>query len=123
MVWCLRSERRGHFLALVYGYRSAILLTAKHVVSYFGTMPLSNKHHKTLIAIFEKPTLANIRWSEVEQLFIALGAEITEGQGSRVRIKLNDQVVTFHRPHPGKEARRYAVEAAREFLRNHDIEP
>ena len=86
-------------------------------------MGLSKKHQKTLKAVFEKPTRANIRWMDIERLFMAVGADVSEGQGSRVRIKLENQVVTFHRPHPGKEAKRYAVEAARDFLRNHGIEP
>ena len=86
-------------------------------------MNLSSKHQKTLVAVFDRPTRANIPWSNVERLFKAVGAEVSEGSGSRVRIKLGDQVKTFHRPHPGKEARRYAVEAAREFLSVHDITP
>ena len=86
-------------------------------------MDLSKKHQKTLTAVFEKPTRANIRWKDIESLFVALGAEITEGRGSRVRVKLENQVVTFHRPHPAKEAKRYAVEAARAYLQNHGIEP
>ncbi len=86
-------------------------------------MNLSSKHQKTLVAVFDRPTQANLPWSNVERLFKAVGAEVSEGSGSRVRIKWGDQVKTFHRPHPGKEARRYAVEAAREFLRAHDITP
>ncbi len=86
-------------------------------------MNLSSRHRRTLIAVFERPTRANISWSNIERLFIAVGAEVSEGSGSRVRIKLGDQVKTFHRSHPGKEAKRYAVEAAREFLRDHGITP
>jgi hypothetical protein len=59
----------------------------------------------------------------MEQLFIAVGAELAEGRGSRIRIRLNNQVKTFHRPHPGRDAKRYAVEAARGFLKDHGIEP
>jgi hypothetical protein len=33
----------------------------------------------------------------------AMGAEITEGEGSRVRIALNGVRAVFHRPHPQKE--------------------
>ncbi len=86
-------------------------------------MNLSSRHRRTLIAVFERPTRVNIPWSNIERLFKAVGAEVSEGSGSRVRIKLGDQVKTFHRPHPGNEAKRYAVEAAREFLREHDITP
>jgi len=86
-------------------------------------MKLPKRHQKTLRDVFQKPTLASIKWSSIERLFLALGAGVTEGAGSRVRIKLNDQVKTFHRPHPGKEAKRYAVEAVREFLAEHDFTP
>jgi hypothetical protein len=86
-------------------------------------MNLAKKHRRSLQTIFERPTRANIRWQEIEQLFKAAGAEISEGTGSRVRIKLANQVKTFHRPHPAKEAKRYAVEAARTFLQDHRITP
>ena len=86
-------------------------------------MNLSSKHQKTLVAVFDRSTRANIPWSDVERLFKAVGAEVSEGSGSRVRIKLRDQVKTFHRPHPGKEAKRYVLEAAREFLSVHGITP
>ena len=86
-------------------------------------MTLGGRHGRTLIAVFERPTRANLRWQDIERLFAAVGAEVTEGAGSRVRIKLGDQVKTFHRPHPGDEAKRYAVEAVREFLRDHGITP
>jgi len=86
-------------------------------------MGTSGKHQKTLIEIFDRPTRSNIRWSHIEALFRAVGAEVTQGSGSRVRIRLENQVKTFHRPHPGDEARRYAVEAARTFLREHGITP
>ena len=86
-------------------------------------MNLRNRHKRTLRAVFAQPTRANIKWADIERLFMAVGAEVSEGAGSRVRIKLGDQVKTFHRPHPGNEARRYAVEAAREFLTDHDITP
>ncbi|HUF08003.1 MAG TPA: type II toxin-antitoxin system HicA family toxin [Rhodothermales bacterium] len=86
-------------------------------------MKLTARHRKTLEAIFRKPTRPDIRWSDVERLFVAVGSEISEGGGSRVRIKLGNQVKTFHRPHPSDMAKRYAVEAAREFLKDHGIEP
>ena len=86
-------------------------------------MNLANRHRRTLAVVFDQSTRSNIRWAEIEQLFSAAGAEISEGAGSRVRIKLGDQVKTFHRPHPGAEAKRYAVEAARVFLRDHGITP
>ncbi|MFN9169561.1 MAG: type II toxin-antitoxin system HicA family toxin, partial [Dolichospermum sp.] len=51
-----------------------------------------------------------------EGLFLALGAEITEGSGSRVRIALNGVRSVFHRPHPEKEVDKGAVKSIRRFL-------
>ena len=55
-------------------------------------MALAARGRRTLEAVFHRPTLANIRWSDIEHLFEAVGAEVAEGAGSRVRIKLGDQV-------------------------------
>ena len=77
---------------------------------------LSSKHARTLAAIFAKPTRAGIRWSDIEALFRALGAEIAEGAGSRVLVELNGVVVVFHRPHPRPETDKGAVVAVRKFL-------
>ncbi|MEW6754717.1 MAG: type II toxin-antitoxin system HicA family toxin [Candidatus Latescibacterota bacterium] len=86
-------------------------------------MHLSRRHRRTLEAICARPTRADVRWADIESLFRAVGAEVTEGSGSRVRIRLGDQVKTFHRPHPGREARRYAQEAVRAFLADHGFTP
>jgi hypothetical protein len=45
-----------------------------------------------------------------------LGAEITEGSGSRVRIALNGVRSVFHRPHPEKEVDKGAVKSIGRFL-------
>jgi hypothetical protein len=79
-------------------------------------MDLNNRQQKTLAAIFATPTRANIPWADIERLFLALGATVKEGKGSRVRIGLNGIVFVFHRPHPQKETVKGAVESARDFL-------
>jgi hypothetical protein len=56
-------------------------------------------------------------------LFLALGAAIREREGSRVCIVWGDVRWRCHRPHPGKEARRYQVEEARELLTHAGIQP
>ncbi|MBU4225345.1 MAG: type II toxin-antitoxin system HicA family toxin [Chloroflexi bacterium] len=77
---------------------------------------MDSKHRKTLEAIFEKPERANIAWRDIEALFIALGAEVTEGSGSRVRIALKNVRAVFHRPHPRKEANKATIRSVRRFL-------
>lgn len=84
---------------------------------------MDNKHRKTLEAIFEKPERANIAWKDIESLFVALGAEISEGSGSRVRVALKDVRAVFHRPHPRKETNRGAVKSVRRFLESAGVKP
>jgi hypothetical protein len=81
-------------------------------------MKLNSKQTKTLKAIFETPTRADILWSDIERLLQALGAEITQGRGSRVRVSLNGERAVFHEPHPEKETDKGAVKSVREFLEN-----
>lgn len=49
-------------------------------------------------------------------MLIAFGAEISEGNGSRVRIKLNDVRAVFHRPHSENTTDKGAVKSMRRFL-------
>ncbi len=83
---------------------------------------MDNKHQKTLAAIFEEPTRANIQWHDIEALFLALGADVTEGRGSRVRVALNNVRAVFHRPHPEKETDKGAIKSVRRFLLEADVE-
>ena len=53
----------------------------------------------------------------------SLGGTVEERSGSRVKIELEDEQWRCHRPHPGKEARRYQVEEARELLKRIGIKP
>lgn len=84
---------------------------------------MDNKHRKTLEAIFEKPERASLAWKDIEALFVALGAEITEGNGSRVRVALNGVRAVFHRPHPRKETNKGAVKSVRRFLETAGVKP
>jgi hypothetical protein len=84
-------------------------------------MTMKAKHTKTLQAIFAKPTKASIVFAEIESLLLALGAELTEREGSRVKFSLKGTEWHAHRPHPGKEAKKYQVEQVREFLSRLEI--
>lgn len=77
---------------------------------------LNNKHAKTFEKIFIDPVKSDIAWSDIESLFRAAGGEITEGRGSRVRVKLNGRLAVFHRPHPEKVTDKGAVKSVRKFL-------
>ena len=80
-------------------------------------------HKKTLSAILATPTPATLEWRRIESLFVALGAQTIEGNGSRVRFEFNGVVATFHRPHPHKEAKPYQVRDAKEFLTQIGVKP
>ena len=45
---------------------------------------MNNKHRKTLAMIFTDPVSGTIEWSAIEKLFIAAGADVIVGNGSRV---------------------------------------
>lgn len=77
---------------------------------------VNSKHRKALKAVFADPVSGTIHWSDIEALLVALGCEVIEGNGSRVRFHLGGSIATFHRPHPEKEAKRYQVKDARAFL-------
>lgn len=84
---------------------------------------LSKKHQRTLEAIFSTQTPATLQWRRIEALFMALGATKEEVRGSAVNFKLSGKTTTFHRPHNRKEASRYQVRDARDFLKRLGITP
>ena len=78
---------------------------------------MNKRHRKTLDAIFETPVRSDIEWKDIETLFKALGAEISEGRGSRVRVALKGVRAVFHRLHPEKETDKGAVKSVRRLLK------
>ncbi len=61
---------------------------------------MNTRQRRLLSRIFAQPTPADLRWSEIEALLRAAGAEISEGAGSRARVALRGIRAVFHRPHP-----------------------
>ena len=84
---------------------------------------MTQKHQRTLEAIFGDPIRASIPWRDIESMLKAAGAEITEGEGSRVRIALSGVRAVFHRPHPQKETDKGAVRSVRRFLIEAGVTP
>lgn len=84
---------------------------------------MKGKHGKTLQAIFVDPVPSNVLWSDVESLFRAADAEVSEGRGSRVRVSLNGVDAVFHRPHPEKETDKGALKSVRRFLNEAGVRP
>ena len=77
---------------------------------------MNKKNKRTLAMIFEDPVRSDILWSDIESLLYALGAEIGEGKGSRVRIALRDVRAVFHRPHPRRVTDKGSVKSMRRLL-------
>ena len=84
---------------------------------------MKSKHAKTLRAIFTKPTLAAIAFEDIEALIRGLGGMVREGEGSRVTLQLGNAIKNAHRPHPGKEAKKYQVEEIRTWLEQQGVTP
>ena len=84
---------------------------------------MNSKHRKTLAAVFRDPVSGTLEWAAIEALLHAAGAQGIEGRGSRVRFEKDGEVATFHRPHPAKEAKRYQVRDARDFLERIGVTP
>ena len=84
---------------------------------------MNTKQRKTLAAVFARPTSSSIAFAEIESLVKALGGTVVEREGSRVKLELLNEQWRCHRPHPGKEAKRYQVEEARELFERVGVRP
>ena len=82
---------------------------------------MNRKNQRTLDRIIEKPARSDIPWKDIESLIVALGGEISEGRGSRVRIYLNGVRAVFHRPHPKRVTDKGAVSSMRRFLKEAEV--
>ena len=84
---------------------------------------MNAKHRKTLELVYANPIRSDVAWSDIEALLRNLGAVISEGSGSRVRIALNGIRAVFHRPHPKCETDKGALKSMRRFLTEAGVQP
>lgn len=84
---------------------------------------MKRKHQKTLEQIYKRPTSGNISWTDVESLFKALGADVSERAGSRVAVVLFGEVHVFHRPHPSPNTDKGAIASIRKWLELYEVKP
>ena len=61
--------------------------------------------------------------ADIEALFLELGADISEREGSRIAVVLFDEVRVFHRPHPSPDTDKGAVANIREWFEQHGVAP
>jgi hypothetical protein len=79
--------------------------------------------HRTLVAIFVRPTRSDIRWANIETLVRGVGGQVLERAGSRVAFILNGARAVFHRPHPRPTVSKGAVDAVRRCLVTARVKP
>jgi hypothetical protein len=73
--------------------------------------------------IFARPPSANVRWADIEALFVELGGRVPEREGSRLAVRLFGDRRVFHRPHPEPTTDKGAVESIRKWLEGHGVKP
>ncbi len=91
------------------------------IMQYYCHM--KRKHQRTLVAIFAHPVSGNIQWADIESLLVALGAEVTDREGSRIGVRLFGERRVFHRPHPSPNTDKGAVASVREWLKRNEVVP
>jgi hypothetical protein len=84
---------------------------------------VKRSHERTLEQLWAHPVSANLAWKDIEALFRALGADISEREGSRVAVVLFGEVKVFHRPHPSPHTDKGAVASVRRWLEQHGVKP
>ncbi|EHI3196210.1 type II toxin-antitoxin system HicA family toxin [Salmonella enterica] len=84
---------------------------------------MNKRHQKTLSDVFSRPVSGTIKWSDIESMFIALGAEVHEREGSRVAVLLKGEKKIFHRPHPRPITDKGAVNSIRIWLESLGVRP
>lgn len=84
---------------------------------------MKRKHQRTLELIFARPVPANVRWTDIEALFIELGAQLAEREGSRVLVRLFGDRRVFHRPQPEPTTDKGAVESIRKWFEDYGVKP
>ncbi len=84
---------------------------------------MNRKHKKTIAMIFSRPVHSGLPWQDIESLFKALGAEISEREGSRVGVRLFGEQRVFHRPHPSPMTDKGAVASIKKWLEENGVTP
>jgi hypothetical protein len=84
---------------------------------------MRRKHAKTLELLYARPVSGNVQWRDIEALFLELGAQVTEREGSRVAVVLFGQVQIYHRPHPSPNTDKGAIASIRKWLESNGVKP
>lgn len=63
------------------------------------------------------PVLATVEFDEVVRCLQAMGYDFKQNEGSRVSFSINSEVLPMHKPHPGKELKKYALRQLQQFIK------
>ena len=85
--------------------------------------PMKRKHQRTLQLKFARPVSANLRWADIEALYVEFGGQVAEREGSRVLVRLFGDRRVLHRPHPEPTTDKGAVESIHRWLEDHGVKP
>jgi len=92
------------------------------MISINDTIELSSRHQELILnKLCAQSPPADIKWSEIENLFNALirelgGSTNTKRSGSRVCFKVKDTKIILHKPHPEPEMDKGAISSVKNFL-------
>lgn len=84
---------------------------------------MKRKHEATLRKIYDRPVSGGIKWPDIEALFLELGAEVAEREGSRISVFLFGEIRVFHRPHPSPDTDKGAVASIRKWFEVNGVKP
>ncbi|RUP24750.1 MAG: type II toxin-antitoxin system HicA family toxin [Curvibacter sp.] len=81
------------------------------------------KHLRTLVPGLFATDAGWFKWPDVLALLIAMGATVTQREGSRVAIELFGQIKVMHRPHPSPDMDKAAVASLRQWFEDNGARP
>lgn len=110
-------------LNLIAKFRTGCSTDIDDGIKFWHYDGMNKRHLETLQRIYARPVSGSIRWKDIESLFLALGAEISEREGSRIGVVLFGEVRVFHRPHPSPDTDKGAVSSIRKWLEGKGVKP
>ncbi len=84
---------------------------------------MRTKHQRILESVFQKPTPAGIRWSDIVSMLEAVEVEVSQRAGSRVLLRKGTERIVIHRPHSERETGRATVRDIAAFLETIGVKP
>ena len=73
--------------------------------------------------MFNKPTPAGIRWTDIVSILEVVGVEVSQRSDSRVLLKRGADRMVVHRPHPETETGRATVRDVTASLKSIGVSP